>query len=207
MGNTLIVTIADHGEHLGEREFWGHIPPGYIQTIHVPLALVHPSLLPRGRRIAQPVQLLDVMPTVLELAGVERGDLLIQGDSLLSLVRGERPEYWRQRLVVSTEVRNYSGRTRPDEISGSVFTANLHVLHSMKLPETEVFDYVRDPNEQEPLAERGLVAELEAVVVPFLRELKQLDLETWRSMRRDREPVIQSDPEVRERLRALGYVE
>jgi hypothetical protein len=207
LDHTLIVALADHGEHLGERDLWEHHPPGYTQTIRVPLAMVHPSLLPRGRRIAQPVQLLDVMPTVLELSEVERGDLLMQGDSLLSLVRGERPEYWKQRLVVSEEVTVYNGRTRPDEISGSVFTANLHVLHSVKLPETEVFDYVRDPNEQEPLGERGLVAELEAVVVPFLREMKQLDLEIWRSMRRDREPVIQSDPEVRERLRALGYVE
>jgi arylsulfatase A-like enzyme len=82
--------MSDHGEHLGEHDHWEHRPPGFKQAIHVPLFMVFPGRFPSGRRIATPVQLLDLMPTILELAEVDRGPLLLQGDSLRSLIDGEQ---------------------------------------------------------------------------------------------------------------------
>lgn len=43
LNDTLIVFIADHGEHLGEHNLWQHHPPGYVQVLHVPLLMVHPK--------------------------------------------------------------------------------------------------------------------------------------------------------------------
>ena len=58
---------------------WDHRPPGFLATTHVPLMFVHPERFKEAKRIREPVQLIDVMPTVLELAGVDRTDLLLQG--------------------------------------------------------------------------------------------------------------------------------
>jgi arylsulfatase A-like enzyme len=48
----------------------------------------NPKLLPAARRIAEPVQLIDVMPTILDLLGL-RAPNLIQGQSLAPLARGQ----------------------------------------------------------------------------------------------------------------------
>jgi arylsulfatase A-like enzyme len=74
--DTLVVLMSDHGEYLGDRGFfgnrmWDHRPPGFMATTHVPLMFVHPARFKEPKRIAAPVQLIDVMPTVLELAGVD----------------------------------------------------------------------------------------------------------------------------------------
>jgi hypothetical protein len=80
---TLVVMMSDHGEYLGERgllgnRLWGHNPPGYMIGTRVPFMLVYPERFPEAKRVKEPVQLIDVMPTVLELAGVDRADLLLR---------------------------------------------------------------------------------------------------------------------------------
>jgi arylsulfatase A-like enzyme len=61
--------------------------------------MVYPKLFQEAKRIADPVQLIDVMPTILELA--DPADLLLQGDSLVGLIEGREPERWRNRVVIS----------------------------------------------------------------------------------------------------------
>ena len=87
--DTLFILLADHGEKLGEDGAWGHQPPGFVEGIHVPLFMVKAGTITPGRRIVEPVQLIDVMPTVLDLAGIDTSELVLQGDSLVPLLRGE----------------------------------------------------------------------------------------------------------------------
>ena len=96
--NTLVIMSSDHGEYLGDRSFfgnrmWDHRPPSYMAGTHVPMMFVYPKRFPQPKRIREPVQMIDLLPTVLELAGVDRTDLLLQGRSLVGLVDGEQPEY------------------------------------------------------------------------------------------------------------------
>ena len=127
--NTLIIFMSDHGEHLGERDTWGHKPPGYIQGIRVPLVMVYPKKLPSGKRIKTPVQLIDIMPTILDIAGIDKDELVLQGDSLLTLIDGSRPDFWASRICFSEEVinRSYKFDDRP---FGSLFVGNWHMLNS-----------------------------------------------------------------------------
>jgi hypothetical protein len=74
--DALIIISADHGERNLPRPVW------------VPLLMVYPRALPEGRRIRQPVSLIDVAPTVLELVGVPLEGLGFDGRSLLGLVQG-----------------------------------------------------------------------------------------------------------------------
>jgi arylsulfatase A-like enzyme len=86
--DTLIIVTADHGEFLGEHGLWDHKQHLYEEVLNVPLVMRYPPRLPRGQYVASLVQLTDVMPTVLTLAGVEP-PAAMQGRNLLPLIRGE----------------------------------------------------------------------------------------------------------------------
>jgi arylsulfatase A-like enzyme len=55
--------------------------------------MVYPARSKEPKRQDAPVQSIDITPTVLGLAGVDRSDLLPQGESLVGLVEGDRPDY------------------------------------------------------------------------------------------------------------------
>ena len=69
--NTAIVLWSDHGYHLGEKETWGKLTL-WEETARAPLIVVDPDVeVPAdGQRVDQVVELLDIFPTILELAGV-----------------------------------------------------------------------------------------------------------------------------------------
>lgn len=66
--NTLVVFFADHGEALGERNYWGHHVYLDGWMVDVPLVLWHADLAPAERRVG--VSLADVAPTVLHFLGL-----------------------------------------------------------------------------------------------------------------------------------------
>jgi arylsulfatase A-like enzyme len=207
LDDTLIVFVSDHGEHLGEHGVWGHKAPGFVQVLHVPLLMAYPRQLTTGRRIAQPVQLVDVMPTILEVAGIDTSGLLVHGESLLPLVRGETPEYWDDRIILSEEVMRYGGRD-DSALWGSIFFRNWHVLRSKPLEDTLIFDYVADPGEGEPLAGGFRRNRIERPAADLLQEIKETDIAIWRTITRGGgEQAIQYDPDAQKQLRSLGYIE
>ena len=67
---TLVVITADHGEHLGERDLYGHGCSLYDAEVHVPLVLLGEGIVPQGRVVSQPVSLRDLPATVVDLLGV-----------------------------------------------------------------------------------------------------------------------------------------
>jgi arylsulfatase len=206
LDRALVVAIADHGEHLGEHGRFGHNAPGYVQVLHVPMIWLQPGRLPAGRRVSAPVQLLDLMPTLLELAGIPSAGLLLQGDSLVPLMREEGDAALAERVVVSEEPTRFGDRERPRR-SASVFWRDLHVLHSAALDGPRVFDLARDPAETEPLADAPRSAALEREVAAFLDALVAADLGIRRAIVGPGDEVIGVDAQAREQLRALGYVE
>jgi arylsulfatase A-like enzyme len=89
MDKTILIITSDHGEILYEHEYYfGHDIGLYDECIMVPLIIRVPGLDPRGLRISPLVQSLDIMPTVLEVLGINRPGYL-EGKSLLPLMRGD----------------------------------------------------------------------------------------------------------------------
>ncbi len=83
----LIVLTADHGEHLMDHNiFFTHYLP-YQETIHVPLIIKLPGNRGAGRVIADPVSTLDILPTVLDVAGLDAPDDL-EGHNLAAALLG-----------------------------------------------------------------------------------------------------------------------
>lgn len=67
--NTLVVLWADHGFHLGEHHLWAKTT-NYEADTRVPLIVATPDSRPKGVRSAALVELVDIYPTLLELASL-----------------------------------------------------------------------------------------------------------------------------------------
>lgn len=87
----LVVLVADHGESLGEHGEMSHGVFVYNSSIHVPLIISCPAMLPKGMRIAAQVRTVDVAPTILDMLGFAVPGWM-QGESLISLVEGKNPD-------------------------------------------------------------------------------------------------------------------
>lgn len=71
LDRTVIVFLADHGEELyAHNNYLYHACSVYQTTLHVPLGLTAPGLLPAGAAVPQTVELIDVLPTLLGLLGL-----------------------------------------------------------------------------------------------------------------------------------------
>ncbi|MGD9347786.1 MAG: sulfatase-like hydrolase/transferase, partial [Candidatus Aminicenantes bacterium] len=88
---TLIVFTSDHGEEFGEHGKVGvHSHTVYDELLLVPLILHLPSTLPEGTVVNSQVQSADILPTILELAGIGFEATSIHGKSLLPLLANGR---------------------------------------------------------------------------------------------------------------------
>lgn len=83
--DTIIVLWSDHGWHLGEKHRWRKHTL-WEESTRVPLIVVAPGVTTPGTRSARTVSLVDILPTLLELTGVDALDNL-DGESLVSLLR------------------------------------------------------------------------------------------------------------------------
>ena len=87
--DTVIIVTSDHGDMLGEKGLWFKMSP-YEQSSRVPLIIHGPDHLVPSGRCTNPVSLLDLLPTLLELAGAQEEDVRAQrGLSLLESARRE----------------------------------------------------------------------------------------------------------------------
>ena len=85
-GNTLVMLVSDHGEEFGEHGGEFHGKTMYEEVLRVPCLIRVPGLAPR--RVTQPVSLVDMLPTMLDLLDVPMPKL--QGYSLEPLMLAER---------------------------------------------------------------------------------------------------------------------
>ncbi len=87
LSRTLVVLTADHGEELYDHGGWKHGQTLYQEQIHVPLMVRWDGRVAAGRRVSGAVRLLDLVPTVLDAAGLPAPDEL-DGVDLLPTLRG-----------------------------------------------------------------------------------------------------------------------
>ncbi len=111
--NTIIVLWSDHGWHLGEKEHWGKFA-GWEESTRVPLIIV-PAKNGRsgyvtGEKCNEPVSLIDLYPTLLDLLHLPQEEYL-EGNTLVPLLKDTQAEI--SKHVVTTFGRgNHSIRTK-----------------------------------------------------------------------------------------------
>ncbi len=184
----LIAVTADHGESLGEHGEATHGFFLYEAAVHVPLVIAGPGV-PAGRRVAEPVSLVSVMPTLLELLELAVPDGL-DGRSAASLIRDEaqgEPELLYAEALFPRLHFDWAG-TR------SVRRGRWKLIEA---PRPELYDLEQDPHETS-----NVFAEHPDVVSELRAELR-------RSAQRG--GVLGAvaagvDEETRAQLEALGYL-
>ncbi len=200
--NTVIVLCGDHGESLGEHGEKTHGFFIYNATMHVPLIIRVPeNRLPENakvRTVDDPVSLVDLMPTVLGVLGLETPSQ-VQGHSLLPELRSESAN--REQADKAAHDRVLYGETylprihfNWSELRGSENTK----YHFIDAPRPELYDLVKDPGEVHNLfTEKSAVAdEMRARLAALIRDY---------SAGKEMAEKTGLDPALMERLKALGY--
>jgi arylsulfatase A-like enzyme len=202
--DTLIVFTSDHGEAFWEHEYYAHGVDVFQEEVHIPLIVTWPKGLPGGIRKPDPVGLVDIMPTLLDAAGLPPVPGM-QGRSFLNVLRGEGQR------------RELYGETGYDPprlfLIQDRFKLIYHLRDSLHktLPPHPVkqflFDLRADPGEQSNL----LSNHAETIGIKTVESL-QTELERRRAVVQEalgiHEPKEAELPkEVEERLKALGYLE
>ncbi|MDO8528986.1 MAG: sulfatase [Nanoarchaeota archaeon] len=86
--NTIIFLFADHGESLGEHGLYFTHEGLYDVTFNIPL-IISGNLIPRNKRVKTLTQLEDIVPTVLDLAGINHDPSSFDGETLSPLLVGK----------------------------------------------------------------------------------------------------------------------
>jgi len=104
--DTLIVFSSDHGEELWEHGRFFHSHTVYGELSQVPLMFRWPGNpdFQKGGMVDRVIENLDIMPTLLELSGIE-GPSAMQGRSLVPLIDGSGEASWQDQLVITHTLR------------------------------------------------------------------------------------------------------
>ena len=162
--NTLVVLVSDHGEGLGEHGFVGHGRWLFESTVHVPWIMRLPGTIKPGTVISESVSMLDLAPSILDLAVPEFRDeaqvsISHAGRSQIAAITDESSPESRQIRFVSFEGKKgfipkwISWAWKPN--SGLPFRIG-KLEGSMKAVWTpgekhfELFDLSEDPDELQP---------------------------------------------------------
>jgi arylsulfatase A-like enzyme len=214
LDDALVIITSDHGEQLGEHGDYLHDDP-YAEVRRVPLLMIWPGHLPAGVVIDQPVSLLDLTPTILDLAGLPAPEPC-QGISLRPvledpravlpsrafLVEGLRPGW---RLTLAALVTRHAGRWW--SVVASLDTAGTTSTFQPARVEDVVglYDLAADPLERDDLSRS------QPDVAALLRQRLQARLGEEAALA----GVVATDStatyeveipdEVKRKLRSLGY--
>lgn len=183
--DTLVVYLGDNGYLLGEHgRFEKHCL--YEGAVRVPLILRRPGHLPRSRRVLDLVELVDLVPTLLDLLGLPLPPDL-QGQSLKDLAEG-RPGAAGRDVVVSEYLENEEAMARSDRYKLIVAAGGRKRADGYAPvvptfgPSERLFDLQADPGETLNLVDRPELASVAA-------DLRQKLLDRLRTTRGPRTPV------------------
>jgi len=188
--NTLVVIAGDHGEAFGEHREYGHSVFCYEENLRVPLIFYNPRLFPQGLLVKSRVNLIDIVPTLLEIYGLDIPSA-VQGKSFARLLKGKEEKKKRSFYVESMYGKESLGWA---PLTGIIDGAFKYI----SLPEPELYDLSADPREK-----TNIFAEKTDAARSLDEKLKSFVLEYAVSGGDSRREMTAED---RRRLESLGYV-
>ncbi len=187
--STLIILLSDHGEEFRDHGGWSHGNTLFQEQLHVPLLVKLPGQRLGGTRVDVGAQHIDVVPTILDVLGLEAPEPL-PGTSLVDLADGtsatERPAS--SHLAMTANVREAMRWEHRKLVRATPASGDVTI---------RLYDLATDPRETaSAVAEHPIVAGYLRTLIDRLGMLA----------RGDSSSALALDPEMTEQLRALGYI-
>ena len=136
--NTIIIFVSDHGFNLKEHSQWGKYTSHRISG-RVPLIIYDP-INTSTTNTNSLVELVDIYPTVLELLGLESPDHLLEGKSLVKILKN--PMHENRSHVFMKNAKGYTIKT-----ANYSYTEYLKLKDNRQLIDNMLFDHKNDVNE------------------------------------------------------------
>ncbi len=185
--DTLIIIIGDHGEAFGEHEeFASHMIFCYEANLRVPLIFYNKKLFNESRVIDDRVDTIDILPTVLDLTGINKGGD-IQGKSLEKLINGDKSD--------GDRTIYFESMYGKEEFNWAPLTGIIEGDYKyISLPRPELYNIKKDPLEKDNLFRkkgrllREMDEKLKRMILKYSgksyskRELEKEDLEHLKSL-------------------------
>jgi len=187
---TIVIITSDHGEEFGDHGTWGeHIHTLYNELIHIPLIIKSPTLQP-GVKL-NPVSMVDVAPTILDLVGIKK-PVEFKGESVLQDLHNKKIFFelsdtqmqLRNRLAVLYKAEvGVTPRERKDEsldkIKVGVLLNDWKLIRSFNPQMIELYNIKQDPYEKNNLAfdERTRTKALEILIMRQYKLENHTDLD------------------------------
>ena len=205
LSNSLVIITADHGESLGEHNYYfehGWYP--YNAPAWIPFVVYWPGIPEFGRRVSYPVGLINLVPTVVDLMGWElEGDAPFHGRSLAPVLRGDQ-----DRVDDYVVVEAGEGGLERDDFLRSIEDARWKLLHvpskqyqrGMQQMPYELYEVRTDPMET-----NNVIAEHPELANLMQALLEQRLTDTDSPGEYPQRLPDYSEAEI-ENLRSLGYI-
>ncbi len=202
---TLFILVSDHGEELGDRGGWLHDQSAYEELIRVPLIIRFPHDEFAGRRVNEPVSLMDVVPTIMDYLRRPTLAADCRGQSLMSLIDGD---------ATSDDMRVTAGRhnkkkyyrpykERRGDTNLVVRRGRWKGIWNVETNKVELYDLQSDPYEATDVsAENQRLAKT-------MRDFARSQLAACEAVAMEPVSGNQSDldEQTRRQLESLGYVD
>jgi arylsulfatase A-like enzyme len=203
--STLVIVTADHGEAFGEHGMFQHTHDVHDEIARVPLVMRLPGVAVPGRRVTEPVSIADIAPTVLDVLGlpaIPEAD----GESLLPLLTGAADRLPRDAVFTEAESEPYLGWT---DLTAA-HTRTMSCIDDARRGTQECWDRRFDPWQLgAPLRADAASPEIAATKAALVRFFATRPPAGTPQPEGDGNSATPGavDPERREQLRTLGYVE
>ena len=198
----LVIVTADHGDEFGEHGLFGHKNNPHEELVKVPLLIKFPISFNSkpGTFVEQPVRLLDLLPTILDVNGLVPEESIqrqIEGQSLVPLAQTEgATTKFLNYVIIEKEVKG------SDKLRIGIRTEEWKFIFDGENQVQELYHLAKDPNEQHNVFwdYPRMADEFEEILHERLSQIAERSANV-------RVPNVVESKEVEDRLRALGYIE
>jgi N-acetylglucosamine-6-sulfatase len=148
LDNTVVIYSSDNGYFMGEHTFLDK-RLAYENSIRIPMIIRYPKLISKNSVVMEQCLNIDLAPTILDLAGVNK-PIYMQGDSMVKLLRGKKDKKWRKSMLFEYYVDSAYPYAGPNQVA--VRTNKYKLIDNfIKDDIDELYDLVNDPGEMKNL--------------------------------------------------------
>lgn len=203
--NTIFIITSDHGDELGEHNLLYHSLCLYDTILRVPLLIRYPESFGKRTAVKEQVQLLDILPTLVDALGLDEDTKNMDGQSFLdgsqrktAIAESFGFHHTLDRIKELFPGMNHGALDKYDRRLMAVRT-NEYKLIQVSNDVDELYDLNADPGEL-----NNVIAQKQEIAETLRSELK-----TWENSfeSEEIETEVEIDERTKKRLRDLGYIE